>query len=227
MQRLCCALAISFAVTTATSASAETPRGKIYTRDTVSTVGGATYHNVTGQPLNNQFPSHGTTLNSTSPFITSGVPMLYNNGAFFQRPTAANTRVLPQVVVIERHVVEPAAVISRELAQQPVHPHLIEVFIFGEGQQGSSTIYLDPDVDYINQGYLKLDEGHSINRAQRLARSLRGRPGMIVYGSRQAAPEAKTSSVIKPHMIIEKNDNGFTAPLKLKAKTTEKLVRND
>jgi len=110
-----------------------------------------------------------------------------------------NERLLPHVMVIQRQIVEPAAVVSRALSEQPVHPHLIEVLLLGEGQRETSTIYLDPLADYEHQGSLVLDENHFINRAQRLGRSLRASGAYIIRSSSRPQPVAVP---IRPHLIF-------------------------
>ena len=109
-------------------------------------------------------------------------------------------------MVIERLVVAPEAVVSRQLAEQPVHPHLIEVYVKGRtpsfGSRGAATIWLDPDVNYYREpgSPVHLDQNHLILRAQRLARSLRARGAYTVWGSERASKP--TPRVFRPHMIL-------------------------
>lgn len=129
----------------------------------------------------------------------------------------------PQTFVIDRPVVAPAATVSRALHEQPVWPHLAEVFIFGEGQSQTSTIYLDPDVDYQNQGMLELDENHFINRAQRMVRRLRAVGPRIVTNPNATQPVPSSQGAV-PHMIFEMPDNGATPTPQV---PTERIVRKD
>jgi hypothetical protein len=98
--------------------------------------------------------------------------------------------------VITRRVVEPAATVGRQLSEQPVHPHLIEVRVV------NATVWLDPDKDYIRQGHYKIDENHHIPAAQRLARSLMALPARTYWGSMDS--QSALVNGVKPHMILMK-----------------------
>ena len=98
--------------------------------------------------------------------------------------------------MVTRHVADPNASVSRELSEQPVHPHLIEV------QVVNTTIWLDPEKDYIRQGFYKIDENHHIPAAQRLARSLRA-PGARTYWGSHAGTH-DSARTIRPFMILMK-----------------------
>ncbi len=84
-----------------------------------------------------------------------------------------------RVNLVRHHrVVEPAAVISRELAEQPVYPHLAQL------RMDHTIIYVDPNYDYRAKRPGRLDEGHSILRAQRLYHALNRKPVEIVTNPR-------------------------------------------
>ncbi len=97
---------------------------------------------------------------------------------------------------ITRHVVDSASVVSRELSDQPVHPHLIEV------QVVNVTVWLDPEKDYIRQGFYKIDENHHIPAAQRLAWSLRAPRARTYWGSNSGTYDSQRT--IRPFMILMK-----------------------
>ncbi len=112
----------------------------------------------------------------------------------------------PQSVrIVVRQVTVPSATVSPALADQPVHPHLIEVKV------NNTTVYLDPDEDYEHQHPVGvLDRNHFIPKAQRLAKRL-GVAGAsnvatngaarIIYGQ----PEAQEQKLDdQPVMIIPK-----------------------
>lgn len=69
--------------------------------------------------------------------------------------------------VIVNAQLHPEVAVSRSLAAQPVHPHLAEVLL----NEAIST-YIDPLAEL--DGESGLIEGHSLLRAQQLARDLRG-----------------------------------------------------
>lgn len=191
---LACAVAFSASV-----ALADSSRARIVTRDAV-----AASTRVHSHPTN-RYPD--------------------SAGRFFAAKTGAVTDYrVPAAFVIERSVVEPAALVSRELAEQPVWPHLIEVFLFGEGQRQTSTIYLDPYEDYEHQGELVLDDNHFINRAQRLARKLRT-PGARVLSNPFIGPPVEQMMEVKPHMILEAPDAQPATPKPHVPQ--ERIVRSD
>lgn len=202
---LAAAPAILACVTSASPAQADS-RARIVTRQGVVVPTHARSYNLGVTPTGAQFPQ----------FQGPVTPSSFDSGA-------TNARVLPQVAVIQRRVVEPDATVSQALHEQPVHPHLIEVFILGEGQLATSTIYLHPDVNYERQGRLVLDENHSINRAQRLGRSLRAGGATVIWGpaARDTAPER----TIKPHMIFMKPDAELPFDPPRKELNTPQVVR--
>ncbi len=64
--------------------------------------------------------------------------------------------------IVTRGIVEPAAIVSRQLANQPVYTHLAEV------QVDHATVYIDPDVDYRRQNrHMVMPDNHWLMEAQR------------------------------------------------------------
>jgi len=61
--------------------------------------------------------------------------------------------------------------VSRSLAAQPVHPHMVKVVL--SGGSGILHTWIDP-VRRLDAGERRLDENHSLVKAQRLARQLMG-----------------------------------------------------
>ena len=170
----------------------------------------ATAHSdaVTGAPNNGAFTVYGSVRyarwhNSSYSGVTERriVPTQRSSPGAFVPGTGRG-------LLIQRRVVAPEAVVGRQLAEQPVHPYLIEVFVKGRtpsfGSRGGATIWLDSDVNYYLEpgSPLHLDQNHMIQRAQRLARSLRARGAYTVWGSaRETRP---TLRVFQPHMILMK-----------------------
>lgn len=103
-----------------------------------------------------------------------------------------------RVYVVTRPIVVPAATVSRELSEQPVRPHLVEV------QLVNTTIFLDPDADYVNTGVNRIDENHSLIKAQRLARSLRAYANSVRVIHGMDAHEVINPHAIRPSMIMMK-----------------------
>jgi hypothetical protein len=114
-------------------------------------------------------------------------------------PVVTRHRVLttasPHTRLVLRRVVEPAAVVGRDLAEQPVRTDLVEL------QVVNTTIYLDPDADYEHQGVNPIDEDHRILKAQRLARSLLARPARVLRNPLADRP-AEAAAKPLPHAII-------------------------
>lgn len=105
-----------------------------------------------------------------------------------------------RVQIITRQIVEPSAVVSPELSDQPVHPHLIEVRVV------NLTIYLDPDADYLHQGYSSIDDKHFIIEAQRLYRSLNAKPARVIWG-RDHVTRPDPQATIEPIVILRAPPN--------------------
>ncbi|MEE9212589.1 MAG: hypothetical protein V3U29_08045 [Phycisphaeraceae bacterium] len=100
--------------------------------------------------------------------------------------------------LVQRSVTESAAVVSRALSEQPVHKHLVEVRVV------NTTIYLDPDVNYIRQGQYRIDDDHFILKALRLHASLTAKPARVIRHP-QAGDMTEPVS-IEPRLIIYKGD---------------------
>ena len=100
------------------------------------------------------------------------------------------------VEVVLRSVTQPAAVISRALSEQPVHPHLIE------GRFVHTTVYLDPEKNYERTGRVgRRNPNEKLLRAQRLWKYLNARKAHVVYGR---GHRPAVASAIEPYMIIMK-----------------------
>ncbi len=85
------------------------------------------------------------------------------------------TPVKRRVWVVRRQHSGTSVVTSARLKQiQPSHREPIAVRVV------NSTIYLDPQADYIRQGEHRIDANHYIPTAQRLYRSLNARPARII-----------------------------------------------
>ena len=115
--------------------------------------------------------------------------------------TVTNSRLLRPSArymhVVRRGVADPAAVVSREVAEQPVHEHLVEVRMI------NTTVWLDPQKQYIRRGsHYKIDHNHSIPAAARLARSLLAGQAHTVWGSGHLSEPAP--QVFQPQMILLK-----------------------
>lgn len=100
-------------------------------------------------------------------------------------------------VIVLRPIVEPAAVVSRELSEQPTRPWLIEVRRPGRSLQ----MFLDPQENYERQGPNPIDENNSILRAQRIGNALRN-PGVQIVRGHGNGPRVVTGPA--PVMILEK-----------------------
>ncbi len=181
MQRAITALTLLAALAT-TAAAADPPRARIVQRNSDGTQRTVVPHRVPNPSMQSQFLPFDGPLSSKA-------------------GSAVQPRLQTHVVIVQRPVVEPAATVDRALAQQPVWPDLVEVFLLGEGSGGASTIYLHPDVDYENQGSLRLDRDHFINRAQRSANQMRRRPARIIWGAQHAEP---TETAVAPAFILER-----------------------
>lgn len=66
----------------------------------------------------------------------------------------------------------PQVAVSRTLAAQPVHPHMVQVSLGGAAYSGQLTTWIDPLARIQGEG--KLDENHSLVKSQRLYNGLRG-----------------------------------------------------
>lgn len=104
----------------------------------------------------------------------------------------------PQAVtLVDRRVVEPAAVVSNALSNQPVWPDKIELIV------GDTTVYLDPTNRYTLRQLQQLPEDHSLVRAYRLWLGLRtGSSARVIRGATR--PDPVDVSRIVPSLIIQK-----------------------
>lgn len=100
--------------------------------------------------------------------------------------------------VVTRSVVEPAAVVSRGLAMQPVHPHLIEVKI------DHSTIYLDPQVDYLRQDRYSIMPKNYLTMALQRHSKMAASMNRIVRNPLAHGMQREVQ--VQPRMIILKPD---------------------
>ncbi len=69
-------------------------------------------------------------------------------------------------------LLHPEVAVSRTLAAQPVHPHMVQVVIGGSNRSAALTTWIDPLRRIDGEG--RLDANHSLVRAQRLYNALRG-----------------------------------------------------
>jgi hypothetical protein len=104
------------------------------------------------------------------------------------RREAVNGRT--NVQIVQRDVVKPGAVVSRELAHQPTYSGLVEVNI------GGQSLLIDPyrDMERQPSGGV-IDENFSLIKAQRQADVPRPLPQVtIIHGSPQAKDDKEASS---------------------------------
>lgn len=100
-----------------------------------------------------------------------------------------------RVELVERRVVEPAAVVSRALSEQPVYLHEVQLDVI------NTPISVDLSANYTDERHGGLDDNHSIVKAQRIARSLRANQARVV---RSPAPQQRDREDIKPIIVIPK-----------------------
>ncbi len=101
--------------------------------------------------------------------------------------------------VLVNPIVESAATVSRALAEQPVYPHLIEVKL-----RGGTTIYIDPNEDYVHQGPNPIDANSTIPRAQMLHRHLTAKPQVFRGDGHQPQEAKKEMDESAPVIVIPK-----------------------
>lgn len=105
-------------------------------------------------------------------------------------------RVRPTVaLVVIRPVVEPAAVVDRELSEQPVLPHLAEVNV------NTLTVLVDPQACYARPTG-GIDINHTIRQAQRLHGDATARRARVVRRPQADAPESAEQRDPAPHPIL-------------------------
>ncbi len=114
----------------------------------------------------------------TRPVIDSGetlLPPRYVGQPRYSIPLEGPRRYTFQV--INPPIARPAAVVTRDLAEQPVYEHLVELRI------NNTTVLIDPEQDYIHKPWGGMDENLSIAQAARIARSITARRATIVRSS--------------------------------------------
>lgn len=97
--------------------------------------------------------------------------------------------------VLDRPVVEPAATVSRALAEQPVFPYLVPV------KMGLITVYLDPAHDYQHTAVGGLDENNSLVRALQMPRPYQRATDAYVV-RRPHLPRVPERTAIAPEAVI-------------------------
>lgn len=122
----------------------------------------------------------------------TAAPLMAGSGPVAYRASDQN----PRVYVVTRPIVEPAATVSRALSEQPVRPFMIEVKIV------NTTTFLDPLTDLQYQGVGKIDDDHSLLKAQRLGRAMMS-SGVMTYRGRAVEP-ALAGGAPTPSMILMK-----------------------
>lgn len=94
-------------------------------------------------------------------------------------------------------VLVPEATVDPAVSETPALPHLVKMKV------GQTTTYIDPHVDYLSARPGRLDEGHSIIRAQRMHLALQGGRGYTVR-SPHAMVSDETAEPIRPSAVIMK-----------------------
>ena len=101
--------------------------------------------------------------------------------------------------VVTRHwVVAPAAVIGRELAEQPTYSHLVELRLV------NTTVLIDPKENYQRQNVFQVDENQFLVKAARLANSLRKGKARIVRRPDATGVMQSEKQQFVPIMVIPK-----------------------
>ena len=103
------------------------------------------------------------------------------------------------VRIVTRAVHEPAAVVSRALAVQPVWPHLIELEV------ANSTVYLDPQSEDLKLQLHRLGRGHSFRKAyEKWASQHHPNGARVIAGKNYRRPDRAAALRIQPRMILQK-----------------------
>ena len=97
--------------------------------------------------------------------------------------------------IVYRPVFKPAATVDRELATQPVHPHLIEVAV------GQTTIMLDPHQN-LRRPTGGIDENHSLMRAQRQWLGRQAKPARVLQRPVSLSQIDEDRKTIFPRAVI-------------------------
>jgi hypothetical protein len=118
---------------------------------------------------------------------------------------AVEPGVRPSTRILVNPVVDPQLVIDPDVSRQPTRPDLIRVRIPG------TVVELDPSVNYersLNGN--RIDENHSLLRAQRLHNAIVGQApttGYVIRGLGHAERHVDVAS-IRPRMIIQTPGTG-------------------
>jgi len=120
-----------------------------------------------------------------------------------------------RISVIQRPIYDAALIVSREIYEQPVHPHLIEVNLV------DTKVYLDPEknIQFRDRGG-RFDDNLSLVRAQRLGRALmHDGTAFIVRRPETRSMAQEHTDTVRPRMIIMKPD--FIKPVPKQQKPDE------
>ena len=105
--------------------------------------------------------------------------------------------------LVVRRVVEPAAVVPRELAEQPTFTHLAEVHM------GIQNIYVDPKRDDLS----KLHPDHDIRKAVRRFQTRPPGTAQVIWGSHAEGVRGEgPQPVVRPRAVIYRPDALGPAP---------------
>jgi hypothetical protein len=104
----------------------------------------------------------------------------------------------PTALVVRR-VVEPAAVVSRAVAEQPVFAHLAEVRV------GVTSVLVDPKVNYLDDEPGSIDAQHSIVKAQRAYMARQAAPTRVIRGGAVREYESGVLGVMPRAILLKPN----------------------
>lgn len=125
----------------------------------------------------------------------------------FVKYSAVDSSPVNATTLVTHTVVAPAATVDRGLAQQPVHPYLMEV-----QQPGGAAVRVDPARNYNGTPIHKLDENHWILKAQRLHNSTTATTVETIGPSEKEAPVAlgkiEPRAILMKPGALPKPDNG-------------------
>lgn len=116
-----------------------------------------------------------------------------------------------RILIIQRPVVEPAAVVSKELSQQPVYTHVAYV------QVVNTPITVDPD-DNFRRKTGGIDEHHYLREAQRQFRNAQAKPARVYWGARarvhrpQPLTIAPRAILLQPGRLDQDRPDGQQQP---------------
>jgi hypothetical protein len=98
------------------------------------------------------------------------------------------------VGLIHQPVLVREATVDPRVSATPALPHLARV------QMGTQTILVDPNVNYLSKAPGRIDENHSIVRAQRMFNHLASQGGRTYFG--QPRQDAIDPAEIRPSAVI-------------------------